>query len=190
MRRITMLVVCTLALAVCVGSAAAQEPADTLKIDYYSGAGSTPDGTLRITNPGTAGGGLCASIFVFDSYQELQACCSCYISPDGLITLSVNTDLLGNTLTGVEPVTGAIKIVSSALKAPLTCPYYPSSLTPTAGLRAWATHLQPGGVTTETASQDATLSAAEVKRLQAECFGIQLDGSGKGQCYCPYEGTL
>jgi hypothetical protein len=188
MRRTTMLVACTLALALCAGYAvAATTPGpDTLKVDYFSNANTAgaPDGTFRIINPGTAGGSLCAAIYVFDTYQELSECCSCYLSPDALDTLSVNSDLTDNPLTGVTLSTGVIKVVSTAVKGG-SCPYYPSSLTPTAGLRSWMTHIQNSSFTiTETASQDATLSAAEVSRLQSECYAIQLDGSGRGRCYC------
>ena len=203
MSKTTSLVLSTLALALCAGyAAAATTPGpDTLKVDYFSGANPSgvdpeivaPDGTFRVVNPGTAGGYLCADIFVFDTYQELSECCSCSLSPDSLRTLSVNHDLTYNPLTGVYLSTGAIKVVSSAPKGTY-CPF-PSSLTPTAGLRSWTTHIQNNysdGVTgvvgpysiTETASQDATLSAAEVKRLQGECYAIQLDGSGRGICSC------
>jgi len=186
MRRITLLVVCTLALALCAGVAAAQEPPDTLKVDYFSNAntGGAPDGTLRLTNPGTAGGSLCAAIYVFDPSQELSECCSCFVSPDGLRTLSVNTDVTGNPLTGVTLSTGVIKIVSIPTKAGV-CPKYPTSLTPTAGIRSWTTHIQNSSFTiTETASQDATLSATEAKRLGGQCYAIQIAGSGKGLCSC------
>src|SRR5580700_8551458 len=80
MRRTTMLVVCMLALALYAGyAAAATTPGpDTLKVDYFANANTAgaPDGTTRITNPGTAGGSLCAAIFVFDPNQELSECCS------------------------------------------------------------------------------------------------------------------
>src|SRR5271166_2070202 len=189
MRRITVVVICTLTLALCAGYAAAQTapPADTLKVDYFSNANTAgaPDGTFRITNPGTAGGSLCAAIYVFDSAQELSECCECYVSPDGLRTLSVNSDLTSNPLTGVTLSTGVIKVVSTPTKSARTCAYLPISINPTAGLRSWTTHIQNSNFAiTETASQDATLSAAEVKRLQGECYAIQLDGSGRGRCYC------
>src|ERR1700735_4474636 len=133
MRRTTMLVVCTVALALCAGVAMAgtTTPApDTLKVDYFANANTAgaPDGTLRVTNPGTAGGSLCAAIFVFDPFQEMSECCSCFVSPDGLRTLSVNTDVTGNPLTGVSLNTGVIKIVSIPTKGGV-CPKYPSSLT-------------------------------------------------------------
>jgi len=188
MRRTTMLVVCTIALALCAGSAwaAVTTPGpDTLKVDYFANANTAgaPDGTYRLTNPGTAGGSLCAAIYVFDPNQELSECCSCYLSPDGLRTLSVNTDLTGNPLTGVILSTGVVKIVSTPTRGGV-CPL-PTSLTPTAGIRSWGTHIQNSNFAiTETASQDATLSAAEVSRLQGECYAIQLDGSQKGVCTC------
>jgi len=187
MARIKMFGVCALALVLCAGYAAAATttpPPDTLKVDYFANANVYGyDATVRVINPGTAGGDLCADIYVFDTYQELSECCSCLISPDGVLTLSVYYDLTDNPLTDVYPSTGVIKIVSSAPKTGGVC-LFASTLTPTAGLRAWATHLQTNFITTETASQDATLSNAEVSRLQNECYGIQLDGSTSGVCTC------
>ncbi len=187
MRRTTMLVVCTLVLALCAGYAAAQTtpPADSLKVDYFANANTAgaPDGTVRMSNPGTSGGNLCAAIFVVDSKQELSECCSCLLTPDGLRTLSVNTDLTSNPLTGVTLNTGTVKVISVAPKNG-TCPL-PTVFAPTAALRAWSTHIQNSNfAVTETASQDATLSNNEVSRLERECSAVQIDGSGKGICSC------
>jgi hypothetical protein len=150
---------------------------DTFKVSYFANNGTTPDGTVRLTNVGTSGGNVCADIYVFDPMQELAECCSCRITPDGLSTLSVVGDLTANTLTGVPLVTGAIKIVSSS-----TC----SATTPkpASGIRGWATHVQNSGALTETEFTDSGLSAAELSRLSAECSAIHLDGSGKGICTC------
>lgn len=130
MSRNVMLVVCALALALCTASAWASTtpPADTLKVDYFANANTAgaPDGTVRLTNPGTAGGNLCAAVFVFDQNQEMSECCSCFLSPDGLRTLSVNTDITGNPLTGVILNTGVIKIVSTGTTAG-TCRFPPNS---------------------------------------------------------------
>jgi len=185
--RITTLVVCALAMALCAGSAWASTtpPADTLKVDYFANANTAgaPDGTVRITNPGTAGTGLCAAIFVFDPYEEMSECCSCYVSPDGLRTLSVNTDLTGNPLTGVTLTGGVVKIVSSYAPPSKSCPL-PVDMIPTAAIRAWATHIQSSSTITETASQDATFSSWEQGTLQSECRAINVDGSGHGICSC------
>src|SRR6202046_2517796 len=134
--RTTLLVVCTLALAICASAWAAETPtvttppADVYKVEYFSNANTAgaPDGTVRLTNPGTAAGNVCANVFVFDANQELSECCSCFLSPDGLRTLSVNTDLTHNPLTGGTLTTGLIKMVSTTLTVG-TCPL-PTNLNP------------------------------------------------------------
>lgn len=180
------LVICTSTLALFATYASAQTPPppDTFKVDYFS-YGNTPpyDATLRLTNAGTAGGSLCAALYVFSPDQEMSECCSCYLTPDGLRTLSVNNDLLGNPLQGNALSMGTIGIASTKVRGG-GCATYPTYLTPTAGVRAWATHLQQWGILTETLSQDATLSISEIKRLQTECYAIQVDGRGAGLCSC------
>jgi hypothetical protein len=183
----TQRIISVLFLTLFTGYAAAQNPpADTLKVDYFANAHTTnaPDATVRITNPGTSGGDLCAAIYVFDPMQELSECCSCLVTPDGLRTLSVNTDLTGNPLTGVILTTGTIEILSIQPTGG-SCPL-PTKPTPAvAGIRAWSTHIQDSAFTiTESASQDATLSAWEQRNLQRQCYAISLIGSGGGICTC------
>jgi hypothetical protein len=120
---------------------------------------------------------------VLDPNEEMSECCSCLLTPDGLRTLSVNTDLTSNPLTGVILTTGVIKILSIKLIGG-TCPAYPIGSTVTAGIRSWGTHIQNGFSVTETPSQDATLSSTEQILLQNECQAIKVDGSGKGKCSC------
>ena len=186
MRTITSLLIGILCIAVLSTAAWASTtppPADTLKVDYFSNANTmgAPDGTLRISNPGTGGnsaGNVWAAIYVFDPNQELSECCECFLSPDDLRTLSINTDLTSNPLTSVVLTTGLIKVVSTT--GPSGAKLYP-----TPAIRSWATHIQDTTfAVTETASPDATLSAAEQSRLQRECSSIQLDGSGHGICTC------
>src|SRR5579872_4146437 len=185
MRRTTILLVCGLALILCAGYGTAQSPADTLKVDYFSNANTTnaPDGTLRLTNPGTSGGDTCAAIYVLDPNQEMSECCSCLLTPDGLRTLSVDMDLTSNPLTGVTLTTGTIKIVSTVPNG-RSCPL-PTAVFPVASLRSWATHIQNSNFAiTETPSQDATLSSVEITRLGRQCNSIKLVGSGRGICSC------
>jgi hypothetical protein len=193
MKKTTMIVVCTLVLALCTASAWAATsttpPADTLKVDYFANANTSgaPDATVRIDNPGTSGGGLCAAIFVFDVNEEMSECCSCYVSPDGLRTLSVDADLTSNPLTGATLTGGVIKIISTYAYTNKTCPtpISPGHLVPTPAVRAWATHIQNTSFTiTETASQDATLSSTEQGNLESECHSINNVGSGAGICSC------
>jgi hypothetical protein len=164
-------------------SAQAIDP-DTFKVNYYTDP-STCDSTIRLTDAGTtaaSGGDLCADIFVFDPHQELAECCSCLLTPDGLRILSLKTNLLGDTLTGVIPTSGVIKIISAAPTGG-KCPL-PTKPVPAAGVRAWGTHVQSGPTVTETAFLDAGLSAVELSRLGSECSAIKLVGSGKGICSC------
>jgi hypothetical protein len=193
MRKTSVFVVCTLALALCTSSvwaaAATTPPADVMKVDYFANANTegAPDATIRIDNPGTSGGGLCAAVFVFDVYQEMSECCSCYVSPDGLRTLSVNEDLTSNPLTGSSLTVGVVKIVSTIATNAKTCPNpdTASNLVPTPAVRAWATHIQNSNYTiTEGASQDATLSSTEEANLERECNAIHSVGSGAGLCSC------
>jgi hypothetical protein len=184
MKKLTLLVICILAVALCAANAFAQ--ADTLKVDYFANANTAgaPDGTLRLDNPGTyASGNICASIFVFDPDQELSECCSCLLTPDGLATLSINGNVTSNPLTGVTLTTGVIKIVST-VPVDGVCPL-PTAVNPVAAVRAWGTHIQNSNfAVTETASQDATLSSGEISRLGRQCYAVQLIGSGKGVCSC------
>src|SRR5580692_11739244 len=185
MRRTTFVFTCSLALVACGLTAQAQEPADVLKVDYFVNANTSgaPDGTVQLTNPGTAGGNVCASIFVFDPAQELSECCGCLLTPDGLRTLSVNTDLTKNPLTGVVLSTGLIKFVSTIPVAG-ACPL-PTKVNPEPAIRAWVTHIQNGNFSeTETGSIDATLSTGEISALARECTAIKLAGSGHGVCTC------
>ena len=163
MRQTVVLMICVLCVATLVPAAFASTapPADTLKVDYFSNANTAgaPDGTVRVTNPGTAGGNLYAAFYVFDPQQELTECCTCLLTPDGLRTLSINSNLTANPLTGVTLATGLIKIVSSTN-------INPARLAPVAAIRSWGTHIQNGNFSiTETASQDATLSLTEETRL-------------------------
>jgi hypothetical protein len=184
MRQTTLLVICLLMAGLASTALAATlpptPPPDTLKVDYFANANTAgaPDGTFRITNPNTSGGNIWAAIYVFDPAQEMSECCACLLTPDGLATLSVDTDLTSNPLTGVVLTTGLIKVVSSTLPSA-------SKLSPTPAVRAWTTHIQNSNFSeTETGAQDATFSSLEQVRLQQECSSIQLDGSGHGVCTC------
>jgi hypothetical protein len=151
------------------------------------------DSVLNITNTGVRNGfdpagGICANMYVFDASEELISCCSCYVTPDGLHSLSVNQDLLSNTLTPGAPDSVVIRILASAPVTGSTC--NPSSPAPTnleAGLRAWGTTLHPNTSNgryeiTEAVSQLTPLSLSELTKLTAYCGFIQSNGSGFGIC--------
>jgi hypothetical protein len=175
------------ALFVLSATLSAQTYPDTFKVNYFANNNAPCDETVRITNVGTQtgtktdpNGHLCAAIYVFDPMQELAECCACTVTPDGLLTLSVQSNLTGNTLTGRALTTGVIKVVSST-----SC--NAAKPVPASGIRAWATHLQNSGFVTETEFSDSTLSAGELASLEAKCSAAQLDGSGAGLCSCATE---
>jgi hypothetical protein len=158
-------------------------PADVYAVNYFSNANTAgaPDGTFRITNPGTSGGNLCAQIYVIDQNQEMSECCACLITPNGLQTLSINKDLTSNPLTGVTLATGTIEVVSG-VPSGNTCSPLNGYVTP--ALRSWGTHIQNANFAiTETESQAATLTTGNDNLLN-ECYAISLDGSGAGTCSC------
>jgi hypothetical protein len=166
------------------GVASAQ---DVYKVNYFSNnAGSAPDATVRIDNPGLTYGNLCAMVYVFDADQQMTECCGCVETHNGLRTLSVRRDLTSNPLTGVQSSTGVIKVVSSAVN---NSPCDPTAnVSPKANLRVWVTHIQNAVGTawpiTETESSDSTLGATELANLQAQCAFVNILGSGHGICSC------
>ena len=182
-RNLPMLLVALLVML--AGVAVAQ---DVFQVNYYANARTTgaPDATVRIDNPGLTYANVCAMIYVFTADQQMTECCGCVNSHNNLRTLSVNTDLTSNPLTGVPPVTGAIKIVAAAVNGAPCDPT--TNVTPTANLRSWATHIQNKVGTaypiTETEFTDSTLGATELANLQAQCSFINILGSGHGICTC------
>ena len=183
-----------------VASAQSTSKAPVL-VDYYANAANTSgvDGTLRITNFGSNGGGpapngnLCAMIYVFDPQEELQECCGCVLTPDGLRTLSVHSDLTSNPNNNEVLATGEIKILTSAPNSGGTCdPSFGgpggSTVTLTGALAAWGTHVQnvDGSYqVTETASQLESASGSDVSRItRFLCGSIVQNSTGRGLCSC------
>ena len=176
-------------LTVGSGVASAQTGySDVFRINYFSNANASgaPDATVRIDNPGVYYGNLCAMIYVFDNDQQLSECCGCVESHNGLRTLSVNKDLTSNPLTGVKSNNGVIKVVSASVNN------YPCDPTgnvyPTPNLRTWVTHIQnkvgSAFPVTETESSDSLLGDSEFDALEAQCYFLNILGSGHGICTC------
>jgi hypothetical protein len=159
-----------------------------LAVSYFSNAHTSgvADATVRLTNPGVTGANLCAEIYVFDQSQQLSECCGCVVSPDGLRTLSVNTDLTGNPLTGATSTAGVVKIVSADASVNPSC--NPTAIAAKASLVAWSTNIQKPSASafaiTETTFQLGALGDDELAALQNQCsFALTL-GSGQGVCSC------
>lgn len=160
----------------------------TAAVNYFSNANTAgaPDATINVINPGFTGGNLCAMIYVFDSIQEMNECCGCPVSADGVRILSVNGDLTANTLTQVTLKVGLVTIVSADQASNPTC--NAGAITPAGVLTSWSTHIQSAGpgvfAATEGPSHVSPLSSSELSALQDDCTFIQKLGSGHGICTC------
>ena len=186
-------------------AAFAQAPVEVdvpYQITYASNLG-IGDSVINITNTGASGAGfgsgtsaavtgaLCANIYVFTPDEQIVACCSCPVTPDGLVSLSAQRDLISNTLTQkVAPTSIVIKMVGT-IPVGGSCNNSAAAIataTPAEGLVAWGTKLHanssPSGgfAVTETAFTPATLSAGEQARLAYTCGIVVNQGSGNGVC--------
>jgi hypothetical protein len=161
------------------------------------------DSVVNITNTGARGAGLgsgttasvtgalCANVYVYAPDEEVVSCCSCPVTPNGLVSLSAKNDLINNPLTRGTPTSIIIKLVAtvpvggscnnSALLA--------GSPTLAPGMAAWGTTLHANSsaaagtyAVTETAFTPSTLSAGELARLAYGCGVVANVGSGFGVC--------
>ena len=154
-------------------------------VTYFSNnaVSGAPDATVRLINDGETGYDLWADFYVFDDSEELSECCSCAVTPDGLLSESVKTELAANPLSGPIRSRGVIKVISDNSGSAV-------SPEPVVGLRGFATHIQKaasGFAVTETPLADSNYSSYEASALGPIC-GILLQlGSGYGQCTCTPE---
>ena len=109
MKKLGLLLLPILAVTLMLGGNAFAQPApgdgSYYFVTYYSNANTSgaPDGTLRIINDGdqataapegVENGTLWAAIYTFDDSQEMQTCCACLITSNGLLSESVNKELV------------------------------------------------------------------------------------------------
>ena len=187
------LALCTVAavLVLIMGSTGAVGQDNVFALSYFSNANTrgAPDAVLRLVNDGTVSdaspaGDLCASVYVFDSREELNECCSCRITPNGILSLSVNTNLTADTLTGRSLTRGIVKVVSSSLSAG-SCD--PRAMAPQAGIRGWITHVQRasrGFSLTEEELTDSTYGSLESADLAEDCLVLTELANSTGVCSC------
>lgn len=173
-------VLLVVAIVACASVAFAQDGAFQIK---YASNLNIGDSVFNITNDGASGGNICANVYTFSPDEQLVSCCSCVVTPNGLVSLSANSDLVSNTLTPAHPTSIVVKIISSSG----TC--NPSAVTTLAsGLLAWGTTLHAAPTSpvtyqvTETAFSNGGLSASELARVTSFCGFIQANGSGFGIC--------
>ena len=161
---------------------------DTFQIKYAANL-NIGDSVVNFTNSGaTVAAGvsqnLCINLYTFDPQEELISCCTCSVTPNGLVSLSVVKSLISNPLTPAIPTAVVIKAVASTG----TC--NASVVTGVAhGLLAWGTTLHsmitpPAApyTLTETQFASATLSPGEQASITNRCANIIGNGSSFGIC--------
>ena len=183
-------------MLICSGSALAQH-SDYYFVTYYANnVAAAPDETVRVINDGNsapyAGGDLYADFYLFDDSQEMITCCSCKVTPDGLLSESVKA-MTASAIRGFAPTRGVIKMISSSNGFfPVAGAEEPPAEIRATGLRGWATHIQsvknetPNGPAaysqTETALADSNLSGSEQYLLELLCW---VDGAFLSGPRCP-----
>jgi fimbrial isopeptide formation D2 family protein len=185
------------------------------------------DSYIDFTNTGVNGnnplgpgvgttGNMCVNVYAFDPNEELIACCSCLVTPDQTVSLSVNTNInahsteAGLTSLTVKLVSVSPLVVSSTNPSLTNCTNSAAGFvnvvvggalitTPTAtlqtGLAAWGTTVHSGPTAglfseTETAFTPFTLSASEASSIFGRCAAIIGNLSGNGICSTCKAGSI
>jgi hypothetical protein len=144
----------------------------------------------------TASGNICVNVYAFDPNEELISCCSCLVTPDQTVNLSVRADILSNTETGVTPasVTVALAATLAGTGGSGTSCQYSAGIGGTIvnGMAAWATTLtsvRAGATTTALTkvsftpvSGSAGGTGSNLASLVGRCASIIGNDSGHGIC--------
>jgi hypothetical protein len=179
------------------GQSIPDSPPDALQVRYAANL-NLGDSFINITNTGTqstatgAITNICVNVYAFTADESMFACCSCIVTPDALVSLSVQRDMLPRTLFLFTPTALVVKLVASTG----TCNaahVNPANLA--TGMAAWGTtihRLTADGTkvgSTETPFVPRGLSAPDLAHLTGYCGFIQAVGSGFGLCRsCPQGG--
>ena len=207
-----------LALLATVGALYGQQAAlDGPIQSHYAANLNIGDTVINISNTGANGaslygpgwgspvGSMCVNVYTFAPEEQLISCCSCYVTPNALVSLSASSDLLTNTLTGLRPSSVTVMLVASAtgIDPGTGAPSYsggssscansaagvggPFPLAP-AGLAAWGTNIHLSNDTTtsfritESPFRQVTLNDAALLSMSSRCAFIIGNGSGFGIC--------
>jgi len=189
------------------------QPGVTVDTPYqvrYASNLNVGDSVINITNSGARGAGLaagtsaattgaiCVNVYAFSPDEQMISCCSCPVTPNGLVSLSARQDLISNTLTPAVPTSIVVKLLATVPIGGTSCASS-AAVTGvlTSGMLAWGTTVHAGATTgsapvvTETAFSPATLSGGtesafvgigELARLRDLCNFINANGSGFGIC--------
>ena len=122
---------------------------DTFFQVRYASNLTAGDSVINITNTGANGaslfgpgiggaaGNICVNVYAFSPDEQLISCCSCLITPNGLVSLSTQNDLISNTLTGVRPNSVVVKLLATATGGTPAAPTYSGSSCSNSAARRW-----------------------------------------------------
>jgi len=186
----TVLTLATVAFATAAFAQDVNSPLapDTFQVRYASNL-NKGDSYVNITNTGSDDGeNICVNVYTFDPSEEMVSCCSCVVTPNALVSLSVQGDLISNTLSPSTPTAVVIKLVATpTLVGSIPCnPGIEEP--PVPGMRAWGTTLHALPTTpatyglTESIFLPGGLSLAEYTHITSFCGFINANGSGFGIC--------
>ena len=206
------------------GSIVNPEPVKDAFQTHYAANTNIGDSVINISNSGALGaslfgpgfggpqGNICVNVYAFDASEQELACCACLVTPNALVSLSINKDVISNTLTGIVPTSVMVKLLATipgTTKQPAgttsggsftgtLCnpglPFGPANMAP--GMTAWATTLHALPTTpvtygvTETAFSEKYLSPGELASITSRCASTQNNGSGFGICRACRLGAL
>jgi slime mold repeat-containing protein len=193
----------------CVNTPVSVDTCQPFEVKYVSNL-TAGDSVINISNSGVNGaplngpgigtpaGNLCVNVYAFSPDEQEVSCCSCLVTPNGLVSISALNDLTSNTLTGVRPSSLVVKLVSTLAGGDGTgtsCTNSAATEGPFAvGLLAWGTTVHPavggGFATTETPFTPAALSQGEYASITNRCTNIIGNGSTFGICKSCRSGGL
>jgi hypothetical protein len=182
-----------------IGYAANVNAGDSYVNISNDGASMTTTTIQAATNSLSVSGSMCVNVYAFNPDEEILSCCSCPLTPNGLVSLSVQRDLLNNTLTGrANPSSVVIKLLATnPAGAAVGTTSNPCALSAgnllgqgaAPGLVAWGTKLHANtSATTTTYSLTETpftvgaLNGPELLRLNNLCAFNLAQGSTFGIC--------
>ncbi|MBY0507626.1 MAG: Ig-like domain-containing protein [Bryobacteraceae bacterium] len=175
---------------------------DAYQIRYVANV-NLGDSVINLTNTGASGAGLaagttaattgaiCVNVYAFSPDEQMVSCCSCPVTPNGLVSLSAQRDLVSNTLTPASPTSLVVKLLAT-VPVNNSCTGSATALSLgnlAPGLLAWGTTIKAPNTVVETPFLRGTLSLGgagadigELARLQQLCSFINSNGSGFGVC--------
>jgi WD40 repeat protein len=159
-------------------------------------AGALPGVSLFAGTAASVGGSLCVNAYAFAADEQMIACCSCPLTPNGASTLSVQNDLLNNVLEPQLPVNGLTVALTATAPVANSCAgsaYAGATLAP--GLVAWGTTLHANTSVTPAAVQNlyvASSSSVQVLQFNGStgAFVNTFVPAGSGGLTLPYALTF